>query len=80
MKREYLTDEQVEVEIGRLVNSEDVKLAKKEQAIKNRRRQYMYTLRQLEKRGKTLAGMGVTLDNIEETLFGEHDQHTDWQE
>jgi len=54
MKREFLTDEQVEVEIGRLVNSEDVKLAKKEQTIKNRRRQYMYTLRQLEKRGKTI--------------------------
>lgn len=36
MKREFLTDEQVEAEISRLSKSEDVKLAKQETRIKNR--------------------------------------------
>ena len=38
----FLTDEQVEIEIERLLNSEDVALAKKEIRIKDKRRQYMY--------------------------------------
>ena len=68
--KDILTDEQVELEIERLLNSDEVKLAKKETRIKLRRRQYMYSLRTLEKRGKKLASEGVTLDNIEEKLFG----------
>lgn len=71
MSRDFLTDEQVELEIGRLLNSDDVKLAKKEARIKLRRRQYMYSLRTMEKRGKELSKQGITLDNIEEELFGE---------
>ena len=65
-----LTDEQVEMEIERLLNSEDVKLARKEQQIKFRRRQYLYSLRSMEKRGKQLVKQGITLDNIEVELFG----------
>ena len=42
MKTKFATDEQVEQEIKRLLASEDVKLAKREETIKNRRRQYMY--------------------------------------
>jgi hypothetical protein len=71
MPREILTDEQVELEIERLLNSDDVKLAKKETRIKLRRRQYMYSLRTMEKRGKELSKQGITLDNIEEELFGD---------
>ena len=71
MPREFLTDEQVEVEIERLLNSDDVKLAKKETRIKLRRRQYMYSLRTMEKRGKELSKQGITLENMEEKLFGE---------
>ena len=71
MSREFLTDEQVENEIERLLNSDDVKLAKKETRIKLRRRQYMYSLRTMEKRGKELAKQGITLENIEEELFGD---------
>jgi hypothetical protein len=67
----HLTAEQVELEIKRLKNSDDVKLGKKAERIRNRRRQYMYRLRDLEKRGKELAKQGITLDNIEEELFGE---------
>lgn len=63
--KEYLTDEQVEVEIERLLASEYVKLAKKELRIKYRRRQYLYNLRNCEKRGKELAEAGITYDMLE---------------
>ena len=68
--RETFTDTQVEVEISRLLESDDVKLAKAEQRIKNRRRQYMYQLRTLERRGKELSEQGYTVENIE-MMFGE---------
>lgn len=71
MAKDWLTDEQVELEIARLLDSEEVQLAKKETRIKLRRRQYMYQLRCMEKRGKQLKAEGVTLDNMEEVLFGE---------
>ena len=70
MKREILTDEQVEKEIDRLLNSDDVKLAKQESRIKNKRRQYMYSLRVMERRGKELAELGINADNMELMLFG----------
>ena len=65
-----LTDEQVEMEISRLNASEEVQLARHETRIKNRRRQYMYQLRCLEKRGKQLIDAGITMENMEEVLFG----------
>ena len=68
--RETFTDTQVEAEISRLLASDDVKLAKAEQRIKNRRRQYMYQLRTLERRGKELSEQGYTIENIE-MMFGE---------
>ena len=68
--RETFTDAQVEAEISRLLASDDVKLAKAEQRIKNRRRQYMYQLRTLERRGKELSEQGYTVENIE-MMFGE---------
>lgn len=71
MARDLLTDEQVEMEIARLRQSDAVKLAQKEQQIKLRRRKQMYDLRWFEKRGKQLAAMGVTMANIEEMLFGD---------
>lgn len=74
MAREFLTDERVEREIERLTNSEAVKLARREQRIKYRRRQQLYTLRALEKRGKQLMADGVTmeaLDIIDSTIAAE---------
>ena len=50
-----LTDEQVEQEIEKLQGSPLVKLARKEERIRYVRRQYLYTLRQYEKKGKELA-------------------------
>lgn len=73
MARKQWTDEEVEIEIHRLLNSEDVKLAKKEQNIKYRRRQQMWTLQYMEKRGKQLRSMGITAENMEARLFGEEE-------
>ena len=64
MAKDYITDAQVESEIERLLESPYVKLAKKEEAIRYRRRQYMYTLRTYEKKGKALAEQGVTMESL----------------
>ena len=65
MSREFLTDEEVELEIDRLTKSEAVKLARREQRIKYRRRQQLYTLRAYEKRGKQLMAEGVTMEALD---------------
>lgn len=69
MAKDWLTDEQVELEIERLKTSPMVQLARKEQHIKYKRRQALYQLRNLEKRGKQLLRMGITMDNIETEMF-----------
>lgn len=65
-----LNDEAVEAEIARLQNSPYVKLAKREERIRYRRRQYMYTLRMYEKKGKQLESAGITMESLE-TLAAE---------
>lgn len=65
MAKDFLTDSQVEEEIERLTDSPLVKLARKELRLKYKRRQRLYNLRNLEKRGKELADAGITLDNLE---------------
>ena len=65
MPNNWLTDEAVEREIARLQESEFVKLARKELRLKYKRRQALYQLRNLDKRGKELASAGITVDNIE---------------
>ena len=70
MARELITDEMVEDEILRLQNSPLVKLARREEAIRNRRRQYMYQLRMYEKKGKALADQGITMEELEEMAGG----------
>ncbi len=69
-RREYLTDEQVEQEIELLLESPDVKLAKKNEYVRNRRRQYLYSLRSYEKKGKELAKMGITMRLLNSMLEG----------
>ena len=66
MAREFMTDEMVDEEILRLQASPHVKLARREEAIRNRKRQYMYTLRCYETKGKQLAAQGITLEELEE--------------
>ena len=70
MARETLTDEQVEQEIERLLDNKHVQLAKKEQRIRYRRRQYLYQLRNLEKHGKELEESGIT-DEILDLMLKE---------
>lgn len=66
MAREFMSDEMVDEEILRLQASHHVKLARREEAIRNRKRQYMYTLRCYEKKGKALEAQGITLEELEE--------------
>ena len=66
MARDYLTDEQVEMEIDRLNESDAVLLARQEQRLKYRRRQYLYQLRAYEKRGKELQQQGYTYEKLKE--------------
>ena len=42
-----------------------MKLARKEEAIRYRRRQYMYTLRVYEKKGRELEADGITMEYLE---------------
>ena len=65
MKEYGLTDEQVEQEIARLNASEAVALAKREMRLRYRRRQYLYNLRDLEKKGKALLAAGITREILD---------------
>jgi hypothetical protein len=84
-RKAFLTDEAVEEEIARLQNSPYVKLARKEERIRNKRRQYMYALRRYEKKGKQLQADGVTMAMLEslgdavdlECLHREEEQDVD---
>lgn len=63
MARDYgLTDEQVEQEIERLRQSPLVALARREQRIRYRRRQFLYQLRDLEKKGRALEQAGINME------------------
>ena len=62
MARDTLTDMQVEQEIARLQESHYVKLANRERRVRERRRMYLYSLRQLEKKGKALEESGITME------------------
>lgn len=63
-----LTDAQVEQEILRLQHSDYVKLARKEERIRYQRRQVLYNLRALEKRGKALAEAGLTMEILNRVM------------
>jgi hypothetical protein len=70
MAKDFLTDEQVEIEIEKLTESPYVKLARKDEQIRYRRRQRLYTLRNYEKRGKELAKAGITMEILEAMAKG----------
>jgi hypothetical protein len=61
----FLTDEQVEQEIERLNASEAVALARREARLRYRRRQYLYQLRDLEKKGQALLNSGITREVLD---------------
>lgn len=60
-----ISDDQVEVEIAKLLESPMVKLAKREEQFRYRRRAYLYKLRGYEKKGKELAKAGITIEMLE---------------
>lgn len=66
MSRKALTDLEVEMEIERLNNSDAVLLARQEQRIKYKRRQYLYQLRIYEKRGLELQKQGITYEDLKQ--------------
>ena len=69
-----LTDAEVEKEIKRLQKSEYVKLAQKKTRNDYRRRQQLYGLRDLEKKGKKLADAGITMEMLKnEDLFSDEE-------
>lgn len=68
---EWLTDEEVEAEIERLKGSEAVKLARKKIRLEYRRRQVLYSLRNLEKRGKELMAAGITSEMLDQMYSDE---------
>ena len=74
MAKDNMTDEEVELEIERLKESPAVKLAQRERRYKYQRRQYLYTLRWYEKRGKELMRSGVT-----ETDFRDQPEMDEWE-
>lgn len=61
----FLTDEQVEAEIERLNKSEAVALARRKARLEYRRRQRLYNLRDLEKKGKALMAAGITREVLD---------------
>jgi hypothetical protein len=63
--KNWLTDEEVEIEIERLNASEAVALARREARLKYRRRQRLYQLRDLEKKGKALMEAGITYEMLD---------------
>lgn len=65
MSKDWLTDEEVEIEIEKLKKSPYVKLARKDARIKYKRRQTLYNLRDLEKKGKALEKAGITMEILE---------------
>ena len=68
-----LTDAQVEAEIERLRNSEAVALARRKQRLEYRRRQFLYQLRDLEKKGKALLAAGLTREVLD-GMYGDCDE------
>ena len=69
--KEFLSDDQVELEIERLTKSPLVALARREQRLRYKRRQYLYQLRDLEKKGRALEKAGITMDVLNGMLSGE---------
>ena len=69
----WLTDEEVELEIERLSASEAVKLARKKMRLEYRRRQRLYQLRDLEKKGKALMEAGITSEMLDAMYASEEE-------
>ena len=63
--KNYIPDDQLDAEIDLLTHSDAVKLARLEQRIAYKKRQYLYQLRCYEKRGLQLMENGVTMELLD---------------
>jgi hypothetical protein len=72
MAKNFLTDDEVVLEIERLKGSEAVKLARKKMRLEYRRRQVLYGLRNLEKKGKELMAAGITSEMLDQMYSDEN--------
>lgn len=70
----WLTDEEVEQEIARLNTTEEVALARREQRLKYKRRQQLYTLRALYQHGKELMDSGITREVLDALYYEGEEQ------
>ena len=61
-------DAAIEAEIAHLRADEYVRLAKRYEYARTRRKQYLYQLRYYQKKGRELADLGVTMENLDEML------------
>lgn len=75
----FLTDEQVEEEIEKLNASEAVALARREARLRYKRRQYLYQLRDLEKKGKALLAAGITRELLD-AMYSNNELNTEEEE
>lgn len=77
---ERITDEEVEQEIELLRLHPDVQLARLELRLKYKRRQRLYALRNLAKRGKELREQGYTYENLSSQLVEKEHNEEDEEE
>lgn len=75
-----ITDEEVEQEIELLRLHPDVQLARLELRLKYKRRQRLYALRNLAKRGKELREQGYTYENLSSQLVEKEHNEEDEEE
>ena len=68
-----MTDIEVLKEIEKLSGSEFVKLARKYIRIQYRARQKLYSLRNLDKKGRELANAGITMEMLDDEQFIEEE-------
>ncbi|MBR5948349.1 MAG: hypothetical protein IKZ82_06830 [Clostridia bacterium] len=65
-----ITSDDIETEIATLRADPDVRLAKAVDQARNSRRQYLYGLRSMKKKGQKLRESGVTLELLKAILNG----------
>ncbi|MGN0444201.1 MAG: hypothetical protein ACI4F5_06275 [Acutalibacteraceae bacterium] len=77
-KKINLSDEEVELEIEKLRKDPDVALARAEQRMRYKRRQYLYQLRSFKKRGESIRSnpdYAWLVDAYEDQEFLKDEEH-----
>lgn len=72
MAKRTLRDEEVEQEIHCLERSPMVKLARRYDAVRDQRREYLQELRRQERRGAALADAGITLEMLGDLMASDY--------